>query len=75
MKYEIVGLEEIDTWDVVDLPPGKEAIGCKWVYKIKFNADGTNERHKGRVVAYGNNQEEGIDYSETFAPVVKMTTM
>lgn len=75
MKHEIVGLEEKDTWDVVDLPPDKEAIGCKWVYKIKFNSDGTIERHKGRVVAYGNNQEEGIDYSETFAPVVKMTTM
>lgn len=75
MKHEIVGLEDKDTWDVVDLPPDKEAIGCKWVYKIKFNLDGTIERHKGRVVAYGNNQEEGIDYSETFALVVKMTTM
>ena len=72
---EIVALEDNHTWDITDLPPGKEAIGCLWVFKIKFNADGTIERHKSRLVVNGKSQVEGEDYKETFAPVVKMTTV
>ena len=59
----------------MDLPPGKHAIGCKWVFKLKFRADGTLERYKARLVVLGNNQVEGDDYDETFAPVARMTTV
>lgn len=68
-------LEEQDTWDITTLPPGKVALGCKWVYCTKFNADGTIRCHKSRLVVLGNHQKEGDDYTENFAPVVKMNTV
>lgn len=75
MTVEVVALEDQHTWDIVDLPPGKVAIGSLWVYKIKYNADGSIRRYKARVVGCGNKQIAGEDYSETFAPVVKLTTV
>ncbi|KAH9705236.1 retrovirus-related pol polyprotein from transposon RE1 [Citrus sinensis] len=72
MYSELQALENNDTWTVASLPPGKRAIGCKWVYRIKYNADGTIERYKARLVILGNKQVEGIDYTETFAPVAKL---
>lgn len=75
MNEELIALERNDTWTICSLPPGKHAIGCKWVYKLKFNADGTLERYKARLVAKGYTQEEGIDFAETFSPVAKMTTV
>ena len=54
---------------MVDLPSGKSAIGCKWVYKIKTRSDGTVDRYKAHLVAMGFTQEYEIDYEETFVPV------
>jgi hypothetical protein len=76
-KYLESAIEEIrahlenGTWKVVRLPQGKRAIGSRWVFKIKRNADGSIERYKGRIVAKGYAQREGIDYTETFAPTAR----
>lgn len=64
-----------DTWTIEDLPPGKHAVGCMWVFHLKFRADGPLERYKARLVVLGNKQVGGEDYDETFAPVAKMTTV
>ncbi|GJY09949.1 retrovirus-related pol polyprotein from transposon RE1 [Tanacetum coccineum] len=72
MQKELQALEANHTWELTLLPPGKVPIGCKWVYRIKFHADGSIDRYKARLVAKGFSQNEGIDYKETFAPVAKM---
>ncbi|CAH9124845.1 unnamed protein product [Cuscuta epithymum] len=75
MRREIDALESNWTWTMVDLPIHKKPIHCKWVYKIKYNSNGSIERFKARLVVCGNRQVEGIDYHETFALVAKMTAV
>ncbi|KAL0308186.1 UNVERIFIED_CONTAM: putative mitochondrial protein [Sesamum calycinum] len=64
MKAEIDAPERNDTWIIENLPLDKKAIGCKWVYKIKYNSGGTIKRFKARLVVLENNQVERIDYHE-----------
>lgn len=75
MATEIQALELNNTWYVVPLPSNKQAVGCKWVFKIKYKSDGTMERYKSRLVAKGYTQQEGLDYTETFSPVAKMVAV
>lgn len=72
IQLEIAALEEKKTWTVVDLPPNKSPIGCKWIFKIKYKASGEVERFKARLVVKGFSQNEGIDYTDSFSPVAKM---
>ena len=73
MKEELDALHKTGTWDLVDLPSGKYAIGCKWVYKIKTRSDGTVDCYKACLVARGFTQEYEIDYEETFAPMAQLS--
>ena len=68
-------MEDTNTWSVSALPPGKKAVGCRWIHSLKFNADSTLERRKSRLVAKGYTQKEGLNYNEMFSPVAKMATI
>ncbi|KAK4406633.1 Retrovirus-related Pol polyprotein from transposon RE1 [Sesamum angolense] len=72
MHQELLALEKNHTWEVTTLSPGKKAIGCRWVYKLKLRDDGKVERCKARLVAKGYNQVAGVDYVDYFSPVAKV---
>jgi hypothetical protein len=72
---EMAALVANATWELVALLKDKKAIGCKWVYKVKHNVDGSVSRYKARLFVKGYAQTYGIDYEETYSPVVKMTNV
>ncbi|CAI7920454.1 unnamed protein product [Closterium sp. NIES-54] len=74
MESELKSIEEIGTWELVELPEGRKAITSKWLFRIKSDANGNIERYNSRLVAKGYQQKEKVDYKELFAPVVKPTT-
>ena len=72
---EYQALIENNTWDLAKLPEGKTPIGCKWVFKVKPDQNGNVGKFKGRLVAKGFNQQYGVDYDETYAPVVRFSSI
>jgi hypothetical protein len=75
MDEDMVALDANATWELMTLPKDKKSIGCKWVYKVKHNADGSMNKYKARLVTKGYAQTYGINYEETYSPVAKMTTI
>lgn len=75
MIEEIRAIEHSQTWELVDLLEDKTPIGLKWVFKLKYHADGSIKKYKVRLVAKGYAQHQGINFDETFSPAAHFETM
>ena len=75
MKEDYNYLLANDTWDIVPLPKGKKLLRCKWVCRTKYGPYSKVDKHKAILVAKGFSQVDGIDYTETFAPVSKINSI
>ena len=75
MEEEIRTLRKMNTWELTSLPKNRNPISCRWVFALKKNASGEIVRYKAQLVARGYSQEYGIDYRETFAPVIRLDAL
>ena len=75
MVEEYDSIMKNQVWEVVPRPEGKQVVGSRWIYKVKNAANGSVEKYKGRFVAKGFSQKEGIAYEETFAPVARYSSI
>jgi hypothetical protein len=75
MHEEIAAMKRNDSWSLIKRTPDMNVIGSKWVYNIKYKSDGTVEKFKARLVAQGYKQIEGVDYGDTFAPVMRYKSL
>lgn len=75
VKSEMRSMRQKHVWDLMGLPRGARAIGCKWVFKRKVDSEGKVNRWKARLVAQGFAQREGVDFRDTFAPVLHYKTL
>ena len=75
MIEEITTLVDRGTWEEVERPTDKPVVSCKWVFKVKLDANGHIARYKARLVARGFTQTYGVDYKETYAPVTRLETL
>jgi hypothetical protein len=75
MKDEMESMRTNQIWELIDLPSVRKSIGNKWVLKIKRKADGSIDKYKTRLVAKGYTQREGVDYEETFSPMVRFVSI
>ena len=75
IKAELKSLEDHGTWKIVPKPKKGYIISCKWVWRIKTNADSSVERYKARLVACGFSQSKGINFNKIFAPVTRLDTL
>ena len=74
-KQEINALQKHGVWELCELPPSWKAVSCRWVYRVKTNTDGSVHKYKAHLVAQGFSQQPHLDYTETFAPVAKFTSL
>ena len=75
MRSEIKSMDDNQVWNLVDLPDGARPVECKWVFKKKIDMDGNVSVYKERLVAKGFRQVQGVDYDETFSPVVMLKSV
>jgi hypothetical protein len=75
MKQEVGSLRSHETYTLKTIPPGRKAIGVKWVFKVKYTATRAVDRFKARLVAKGFAQRKGLDFDETFTPITCMTSI
>ena len=75
INAELSQLKSMGTWEMTKLPHGRTAIGNRWVFARKYNKDGSVAKYKARLVAKGYSQIPGMDFTDTFSPVVRLETI
>jgi hypothetical protein len=75
MQVEFNALMKNEMWTLVPQSASRNLVGCRWVFRLKRNVDDFVEHHKARLVAKGFHQQAGVDFGETFSPIMKPTTI